>query len=74
MGYGGVVVAEERFLEDVRMVQVSLTLNPVDLVKFDQIVGKKKRSERVRDMIRDYIEANTVLVINKGEKCDGLSI
>ena len=73
MDYGGAAMAEERFLEDVRLVHVSLTLNPVDLVKFDQIVGKKKRSEAVRDMIRDYIEDNAP-ANNKEEKCGGLSI
>lgn len=46
---------EKETLENVRLQNVTLTLNPDDLKVFDAAVGKQNRSRNIRDLIRDYI-------------------
>lgn len=46
---------EDKLLEGVKLQNTTLSLNPEDLKRFDDIVGKQNRSAAVRDMIRQFI-------------------
>ena len=49
---------EDKLLENVKLQNTTLSLNPDDLIVFDEIVGGNNRSRVVRDLIRDFNKKN----------------
>jgi metal-responsive CopG/Arc/MetJ family transcriptional regulator len=44
-------------LEGVVLKPASISVNPEELKKFDELVGVDQRSKVIRDLIRDYLRA-----------------
>ena len=45
---------DDKLLENVPLRNTTLSLNPDDLKKFDELVGKHNRSREVRELIREF--------------------
>lgn len=48
-------------LEEEKMEVYAFSLNPVVCKEFEKIVGKRRRSEKIRELMRDFVDKNNLV-------------